>query len=234
MKYLLTILCGLLLLSMRTGSTHRANSGQLSDSTRKAAEWAAHEKITREVMRKWEEFVDSNKVDEGFRFLRNHVRKNPRAFTIRMILAGLLDQFGKTKESIRRFSDVIREYRKGTGGENDTLYTLRGQAYFHDGQFPKAFNDFVFATQINPDNMEARLMTAKAYMRMEMADFAIVVLTKAIARAPENLSEFYMERAFAFAQIGDSATACQDYYEALHRGFSPDEATKKICPQGEK
>ncbi|MFM8178663.1 MAG: tetratricopeptide repeat protein [Candidatus Kapaibacterium sp.] len=221
MKHVVFCLIGLVVFTVWAGSTSPIRQMARSDSTltlREEPSVPSAADIARDL-------IASGRSDEGERFLRKHVKEHPDDDLARVCLIAWLRKTHRLKEAIRQAGTLIRRNRY-----MDAVYHIRGSLYFEDGQSGKAFMDLATAVDLNDDNTESRLLMGRIYRNGGLSGMAMMILTNAIVRSPDDPAEFYMERARAFAAMGDTATACQDYQDAIRLGFEPSEEDIEVCP----
>ena len=92
------------------------------------------------------------------------------------------------------WGDVIEKY------PNSMVYTTRGDFYYNDGQYDKAFADFSKAIELNPNEYDAFNLRGNIHRREKRYEEAIADFKQALeiqprtAKAMLNLGNVYFER----------------------------------------
>lgn len=143
------------------------------------------------------------------------------------IISSLIVLFGffaiRTIDQISIWHDPISLWSHQIGVSPSTYeaYTNRGTAYYNDGQYRLALQDYNKAVEHGPNYSISYYNRGNAYSAMQETDKAIKDFTKAIELNPRNANVF-SNRGNAFNSVGDFQRAIEDQTTAI--GINPKNA----------
>lgn len=116
---------------------------------------------------------------------------------------------GNTSEALEDFSQALDRDPNGDGAA--FAYLQQGNAYFGQGQYNLAVEEFTAAADVD-DELAGMAYTNRAAARIQMQDYrgAIADLTAAIEEGYADARTYY-NRGVAYTRLGDRASALADY-----------------------
>jgi tetratricopeptide (TPR) repeat protein len=119
---------------------------------------------------------------------------------------------------------AIQHYTTAIGFNSSKAhpYCRRGECYFHAEAYTESLQDYLNATDLEPDNPICLDRLANAHFHLRQFDNAVVVMEKAIALNPPQMDRFkkscatmLSNRAFTYSQDKNYSDAIADLDKAL-------------------
>ena len=134
---------------------------------------------------------------------------------------------------LQNFPQSIQDITEGLklDPSNENGYFNRSIAYFNMGQIDNALADYNEYLKFNPYNADVLYESGMILRSKGQNKEAIERLTKALQIKP-GLGVAHLERARAYTQLGDKASAQQDYQRAQQLGVKMGEFDQRLQAGG--
>lgn len=147
--------------------------------------------------------------------------------------AEILINRGAANGFLQNFPQSIQDITEGLklDPSNENGYFNRSIAYFNMGQIDNALADYNEYLKFNPYNADVLYESGMILRSKGQNQEAIERLTKALQIKP-GLGVAHLERARAYMQLGDKASAQQDYQRAQQLGVKMGEFDQRLQAGG--
>lgn len=128
-----------------------------------------------------ETYVAQQQFERAMKILSDEIRKDPKADTLRLIMAKTAMQAANYDKAIGEFQQLLSARPK-----NASLAMELGNAYREKGDFPKAIEELQKAAQLNPKDVTTQLALGMAFYSSGNNSEAIRSYRQALSLQPSN------------------------------------------------